>query len=997
MTTTNVLYRAVIMSPGSAFVAGQSGNPAGTDFFVTSGRATSNNYITAPPSDDGDELDVLESRVTDAACQIEVSDGTQATAYVTGWLGDTNARWQLLGREAYVEFSTDAGTTWLLLRHGFVTDIELPRAQVYRITIGGGRRKERSTLVSQILAGLTLPHTNFKPTAPIGGPILGGLPGLQPDIGLPVFRVSYSVDGDPHGAIGLTHVSGPLPPFYEGTVISALAPNAPPELVASIKHHDAINEMVAPFFVDHPRRFATPTGTFRGIFEGLGLYLFNASNPTVLEYGPLDVGGQVWTGLAAFARVNGLMDPAKTFYAYWFTPSLGAAPAVGTQYRIALVPQVMSEKFPLYYAGHPVVVVDAAEAAVGTTLEGTSKVAAKAALGHELYHRGRLKDPSQTVEDWVQSLASFFGFAFRLAADTKEYETFLTRDRYTSSGGTIDDDTLRAIGGPTFKQSISTRRNLIRLNVVQFLPWTSALEVGRPYSLLVDLETPLPVNYEDGQEADDYGESALEYSLPGDVCLIDSTDNNAVPEPLALLDFRGAMAERIFDREGRGAPEYQFSLTGAAGVDVPLGEMVLMDTSHLPNAQPGGVPQRGGTRPGRVIRRTREPAGDVYTLKDEGSGVPYSDPFEVEFADSGTPGFVDFDLVSGGDELSAAGARLDVYVLIGDAPGGSGAFIYTANMTNFVGDSGGIDELGPFPAGPDLNFRVVAWVPGGAPSNAETPDPISPGVPITMSISSLVVVDIGTDYAILGWTVSNPEQGYWIRVSYKVATDTAWTFVNILGPFSTLAHVMGLTPNTDYDFRVELMDSFLRTYDVLTVSDTTLAGAPTQVLLTPILPQVYATTNPSGFSVPGLVGMLVTPATPFPHSIEYHVTPESAVGSGIPANWPDDVSPDPQSQAFVQTAFASTPVNHNYVDHFAANDGLLRFWRARSVQASLTPSNWTVELSVMPLFDGSGTPPIPPSTGVTIDGGIALSSGLSIIDGGVAATAGVIPVDGGTA
>lgn len=64
--------------------------------------------------------------------------------YVTGWLADDDARQQLLGRQAYLEESTDGGTAWSRVVYtGYVRQITLEASLSYVFTLGDAGRGRR--------------------------------------------------------------------------------------------------------------------------------------------------------------------------------------------------------------------------------------------------------------------------------------------------------------------------------------------------------------------------------------------------------------------------------------------------------------------------------------------------------------------------------------------------------------------------------------------------------------------------------------------------------------------------------------------------------------------------------------------------------------------------------------------------------------------------------------------------------------------------------------
>jgi hypothetical protein len=74
----------------------------------------------------------------------EVESGDLTALYTTGWLADSDARQQLLGRKAYLEESEDGGVTWTrVLYAGYVKQITMDQSLTYLFTLGDAGRGRR--------------------------------------------------------------------------------------------------------------------------------------------------------------------------------------------------------------------------------------------------------------------------------------------------------------------------------------------------------------------------------------------------------------------------------------------------------------------------------------------------------------------------------------------------------------------------------------------------------------------------------------------------------------------------------------------------------------------------------------------------------------------------------------------------------------------------------------------------------------------------------------
>jgi hypothetical protein len=111
------------------------------------------------------------------------------TRVVTGWLGDDDGQWQVLGVKAFVDESTDVGDNWTTVQGAFVTHVELAGGIEYAVTLGESDRRERMAQV------FTKEEGSFEATRIIGAPSgFGPLEGAPYDSW--VFRVTATGDTD---------------------------------------------------------------------------------------------------------------------------------------------------------------------------------------------------------------------------------------------------------------------------------------------------------------------------------------------------------------------------------------------------------------------------------------------------------------------------------------------------------------------------------------------------------------------------------------------------------------------------------------------------------------------------------------------------------------------------------------------------------------------------------------------------------------------------------
>ena len=99
-----------------------------------------NPYLTGPPQGDGQEIDPATGKSSIGAYTIEAADVSEV---VTAALVDGAGRQTLIQRRAYIELSTDGGSTWpTVLVPGFINAYRLVTPMRWAFTVGETRRIE---------------------------------------------------------------------------------------------------------------------------------------------------------------------------------------------------------------------------------------------------------------------------------------------------------------------------------------------------------------------------------------------------------------------------------------------------------------------------------------------------------------------------------------------------------------------------------------------------------------------------------------------------------------------------------------------------------------------------------------------------------------------------------------------------------------------------------------------------------------------------------------
>ncbi len=207
---------------------------------LTSIAGGTNPYIASPPSGDGQEVDLLTGAVRTGAYVVEVvdvatgTDGTGTIRVLTNQLNDSSAstgRPHLLSRRAFVEMSTDGGSSWTAWCAGYISNIRQIDAIRYAVTVSNTRRVEQT---ERVFTWQSKAERDAFPKRGciFGGPIIGGLGGGTArtiDSGGWTYQykattgTSTPVAGD---TLALSYVSGAFYPLFEQKKVPGPSQNA---------------------------------------------------------------------------------------------------------------------------------------------------------------------------------------------------------------------------------------------------------------------------------------------------------------------------------------------------------------------------------------------------------------------------------------------------------------------------------------------------------------------------------------------------------------------------------------------------------------------------------------------------------------------------------------------------------------------------------------------------------------------------------------------------
>jgi hypothetical protein len=440
----------------------------------------------------------------------------------------------------------------------------------------------------------------------------------------------------------------------------------------------------------------------------------------------------------------------------------------------------------------------------------------KTLVGDHVVDVLRLADPEQTIQDLNDQLFGRHQYGARRNA-IGEWEFFYYGKVDATPSADLSLAVLRAEGGPTFDLGSSPRTNRVVIRSKLFVEWQEA-DGGEPApDNLVVRDAPATFDLSpDGLVLDSaiYGREEQAYDLPGYVGFY--TDLS----PLGLGQYGAHLAERVFDRHGRGAVQNTFTcLRDSVADSALLGDAVIISPSHLPNAQLGQLPtsQRGGSRWARVIQRTEGMAGPVLQVVDDSTGVAYAETPTVTVSPSETadPEFFYDALIAGVTQCQADGARVEVQFALGSAVPSAGNPYTILNAALFVDDASAVvdpwtETLGPFVRGQTVWFRVRAYRYSGAPGSWSAWASIGGVItgPLT-TLSDLVISGETDEGADLDWSYDESPPVGEVLVQYRDISGLVGPYLDYGSPLAAGTETLtmtGLNTGTKYQVRLTLID-----------------------------------------------------------------------------------------------------------------------------------------------------------------------------------------------
>jgi len=815
---------------------------------VTSVRGGTNPYITGIPNGDGQEVDLLTGAVRTGAYVVEVIDvitGVDSTGTlrlvtsqiydgVEGYLllengdkillenGDpieleaNNAEFgrpHLLSRKAFLEMSSNNGSSWDVWQAGYLTSVRQIDAIRYAFTISNTRRVEQT---QRIFAwDRAAERTAFpKRGCLFGGPVIGGFGAsegsdLTPDSGGWEFSILdtatnfLSGDGRYSALVSLDFVAAYLQPNYERKTVLAQT------------DFEKLYSNIAPF-VSYDTPDAVPVGTnWAGLNDRSPVYAYPGVRALLA-----DSAGNTWEG-----TIRGLFTPQSNLnYSTQFTQVGGErrlfvqldgssvdsfgniTPAMtpGTPVRVRGVSALTTEQSPLYFDEHPVDVATKLYQLIGLTVNSASADAVKDGIGPDTYLACRITEPQNMAEFLESALFGPFGFAARTNA-SGEIEFFLTRELGTAAPTlTITDNEL--VGDsppPIFDLDEATAVTGYSIKQKKFTKWVQNQQTTEqpPADMLVETEVPYEIVTGDTTT---FSTRMVTYDIPGMIHEKDSF----VPDPQL---FALAVAREGFDRFGRGAPSMEVEvIRGTAPAAAQVGELVYLDAGFYPNKNYRIGESSVGARVAQVVRRDERPESVAFKLVDAGVYVqPAQTPTITASASTKDPRRVaQFTITN----AAALNTNDDIAVTIEYATGASAPASGVNGVTFARYEPGqiptGAVPLTPVVPGSTVYVRARSEQPGLFPSawtGWQTVSLTTWDAPTAVTVGSIT-----NKSAVVSWNLGgNTQDTIEVYVYPDTTAPANWQTYRwaVLPAGTTTTTLLGLTASTDYVVGVAFFDA----------------------------------------------------------------------------------------------------------------------------------------------------------------------------------------------
>lgn len=907
---------------------------------VTSVRGGTNPYIAGAPSGDGQSFEPLTGASATGSYKLLVVDEGNVASAVTAALADVNARQQLLSKRAFLESSAD-GSSWTGFVPGYVNGVRLVTAAKYEFAIGDSRREE---LTTDVFKSVLLKRGPKTATGMPGQPTFTRFTNCTMLIGGPTKEGFWSARdyGGWKVKVSQVHTNGANPKEnYVQLKIQSFGYFDPRRPLLGQNEFTTkelinyINEQTQPYFRRSPN-WEPASSPILGYFPDLMYRVETPAGAVAGFFTPIaEPFGQ------GVKRNDYLTRPGQSSFWVAWTQSIQpsgstvAAPSVGTEYRLYLFATDISDRNPLHISAHPIDIRENLWLDAGISYDATALAAVRALLGNDLILALRPTSSSKLSEVELM-LDGPFGTATRIDSLGRRV-LFTTRIKNAASPSqviTLVD--LRSVDGDAWDIDEATVCNRITLKQRRFSNYGDELDTSiepPPDTVEVFPDTTI-VDY---GAATTPGDHETVYDIPGRIFANAQTEMNAE-------DFTVGIAGEAFDRYGQG---------GIAGekhclpsVTAQLGEEVILDLPHVPNAIAGRSPvsQRGGQRIVQVVQRTETPSGPDIRWVDAGTTVqaPAVPTFTLALGATDPRKYADL-VVTNAAALAAAGIKVRIEIAQGAGTPTSGTLLTVLDPA--------LQSTLTLPAadaGTKVWIRMQSTLTGNRPSALTAFTGLQLTVldpPTSLAVSAQNPADVSK--RLLTWVPGTNALDIPVEVYLRLTSEA-----------STADRLVVTLPAGSDQFELIGLDVENRTATVRYRETPPAAGVSSSVTVavntTGALYTLNPPTDPVGFSGPvffldvpgrraarkfGSFGIDVV-ATEFPSSVEVFI----AVGAGA-----FESAGIVESRQDTRTRFETT----------AINDGQVRTLKARHVRSGSTESAFTATVTITDAWSYAATMYLP--------------------------------------
>ena len=812
---------------------------------VTSIAGGTNPYIAAPPSGDGQEVDLLTGAVRTGAYNVEVvdvatgTDGTGTIRVLTNQLNDssaTTARPHLLSRRAFVEMSTDGGSSWTAWCAGFISNIRQVDAIRYAITVSNTRRVEQT---ERVFTWQSKAERDAFPKRGciFGGPIIGGLGGGTTrtiDSGGWTYLykattgTSTPVSGD---TLALSYSSGAFYPLFEQKKVPG--PNQNAQWWRSVKPYlkrvsgDASAAGAAFTYLQGSEVFAMPDLTAIVTDPATG-------NQWLGEVRAINLGPS--QAVAAESRL-GLND--QNLYVKLYAPDTTwpTLPSANTALRVRVVTRQVSEASPVYIQAHPADVAKKLYEIINLTVNTAAYNAVVDALGANLRVTYRVTAAQTMAEFLEQSVFGPFGFAARVNS-TGEVEFFPTRVlNYVAPTYTIATNDLVGDEPPAIydldEATVVTGYTLTQNVLTAMTNFDSDDTAPAPDGIVSTEQT---LEYANG-DTSTYSTRVVSYTVPGMVTDAESF----VP---SFTEWSRGVVFEGFNRFGRGAVNSEVAvLRTSAAAAAQVGDFIYIDASYYPNRNYRIGESSVGARVAQIVRREERPESVAFKLVDAGGFVQPATAATVSLAVSTSdPRRVAQFTITNAATLNSGSIGVAVEWATGaSAPtAGKNGNLFTRYAPGAV-PTGAVQLPAVKLGATTVHVRVRSEVPGIFPSAWSGWSTVT--LNAWTAPTGVTVGTLTNETAAVSWSLNtNTTDSVDVYVAPGSVAPSDWTpyRVNTLPPGTTSTLLTGLSASTAYITGVAFRDRVANVAMTPVTATFTTAGVTTGTADRPAGLQVIA-------------------------------------------------------------------------------------------------------------------------------------------------------------